>query len=277
MSRFDPASLGPNSAAYLDLYARVTEQAFYERYEYAADPEVEPTPLDTLLSEEYFAEQVSAIDPALASETMEDASNELAAAPGTFSSAGEREHTTHFVVADREGNVVSMTQTLGNIFGSKVMPEGTGIWLNNSISYARFEDGAEEADLVPGRFRLPGISPTLVMREGLPQVALGTHGGYYITQTTPQMLMNLIDFDLDIQQSISSPRIAFVESDSLAIDGDLPASVQNELTSLGYTLFVDEYGLGNAHGLTIEYDGAGEPVRFMGGADPRGGGVAIGF
>ena len=278
MSRFDPASLGHNSAAYLDLYARVTEQAFYERYEYAADPEVEPTPLDTLLSEEYFAEQAAAIDPALATlpEPRETAAAELAAteAAGT---AGDREHTTHFVVADREGNVVSMTQTLGNIFGSKVMPEGTGIWLNNSISYARFDDGAEEADLVPGRYRLPGISPTLVMREGRPQVALGTHGGYYITQTTPQMLMNLIDFGFDIQQAITAPRIAFMEPDSLAVDPALPATTLNELTALGYAPYVDEYGLGNAHGLTIEYNEAGEPVRFLGGADPRGGGVAVGF
>ncbi len=277
MSRFDPASLGQDSVAYLDLYARVTEQAFYERYEYAADPEVEPTPLNMLLSEEYWTDQAANIDPALAEAEpapQQAADVELASAT---EAAGEREHTTHFVVADKEGNVVSMTQTLGNIFGSKVMPEGTGIWLNNSIAYARFEDGAEEADLVPGRYRLPGISPTLVMRDGRPVVALGTHGGYYITQTTPQMLMNLIDFDLDIQQSISEPRIAFVEPDSLAIDGWLPASVQSELTSLGYALFVDEYGLGNAHGLAVKYDDAGEPIRFTGGADPRGGGVAIGF
>ena len=276
MGQFDPAALGQNSAAYLDLYARVTEQAFYERYQYAADPEIEPTPLDTLLSEEYFAGQAANIDPALASSsgTPESVDVKLASAS---EKAGEREHTTHFVVADREGNVVSMTQTLGNIFGSKVMPEGTGIWLNNSISYARFEDGAEEADLVGGRFRLPGISPTIVLRDGRPEIALGTHGGYYITQTTPQMLMNLIDFDLDIQQSISAPRIAFVEPASFAIDAGLPASVQAELAALGYDLFVDEYGLGNAHGLTIEYDDDGEPIRFTGGADPRGGGIAVGF
>ncbi|MGB3632731.1 MAG: gamma-glutamyltransferase, partial [Rubrobacteraceae bacterium] len=142
---------------------------------------------------------------------------------------------------------------------------------------ARFEDGVEEADLVGGRFRLPGISPTLVMRDGRPEVALGTHGGYYITQTTPQMLMNLIDFGLDVQGAISAPRIAFVEPDSLAIDGTLPADVQGELTALGYTVFVDEYGLGNAHGLAIEYDDSGDPVQFTGGADPRGGGVAVGF
>lgn len=115
------------------------------------------------------------------------------------------------------------------------------------------------------------------MRDGKPRVALGTHGGYYITQTTPQMLMNLIDFDMDIQQAISAPRIAFMEPDSLAVDSNLPASVVNELTALGYAPYVDEYGLGNAHGLAIEYDDAGEPSRFTGGADPRSAGIAVGF
>ena len=282
MSRFDPAALGHNSTAYLDLYARVTEQGFYERYEYAEDPEVEPTPLNRLLSEEYWSEQAAAVDPALASSSSGQPEGapvpvELASAKKSFSSAGDREHTTHFVVADREGNVVSMTQTLGNIFGSRVMPEGTGIWLNNSISYARFDATDGSFKVTPGGFRLPGISPTLVMRDGKPRVALGTHGGYYITQTTPQMLMNLLDFDMDIQRAITAPRIAFMEPDLLAVDPALPDSTFNELVALGYSTYVDEYGLGNAHGLAIEYGESGEPSRFTGAADPRGGGVAAGF
>ncbi|CAN5780428.1 gamma-glutamyltransferase [soil metagenome] len=278
MSQFDVTSLGHNSAAYLGAYAQVTEQAFYERYEYAEDPEVEATPLDTVLSEEYWAQQAAAVDPAVptSGEPREPLTDELAAVDPTVNS-GQRGHTTHFVVADKVGNVVSMTQTLGNIFGSKVMADGTGIWLNNSISYARFNDGAEDADLVPGRQRLPGISPTLVMRDGRPQIALGTHGGYYITQITPQMLMNVIDYDMNVQQAIAAPRIAFMEPDSLAVDPDLPEPVVNELYRLGYTPYVDEYGLGNAHGLTVEYDETREVDRFTGGADLRSGGVAVGF
>jgi gamma-glutamyltranspeptidase/glutathione hydrolase len=269
MSRFDPAALGHNSTAYLDLYARVTEQAYWERQGYAADPEVQPPSLDTLLSEGYWDERAAGIAPALAdapSGTEEVASVEPA-----------REHTTHFVVADAEGNVVSMTQTIGNIFGSKVMPEGTGIWLNNSISYARFEPAGNPLDVFPGRYRMPGISPVLVLRDGRPQVALGTHGGYYIPQTTPQMLMNILDFDMDVQAAISAPRIAFAEPGGLVIDAWLPDAVVNDLSALGYAPFVDEYGLGNAHGLTVEYGPGGEPVRFAGGADPRSGGVAVGF
>ncbi|MGB3681392.1 MAG: gamma-glutamyltransferase [Rubrobacteraceae bacterium] len=275
MNQFDPASLGQNSTSYLDLFARVTEQAYYERQQYAADPEVERTPLDRLLSENYWADQAAAIDPALASSGKPE--SEPVEQASATEIAKNREHTTHFVVADKEGNVVSMTQTLGNIFGSRVMPEGTGIWLNNSISYARFDATDGSFNVVPGGYRLPGISPTLVMRDGKPSIALGTHGGYYITQTTPQMLMNLIDFDMDIQQAITAPRIAFMEPDSLAVDPTLPDSVFDELVALGYAPYVDEYGLGNAHGLAIEYGPDGKPVRFTGGADPRSAGLAVGF
>ena len=99
MSRFDPASLGHNSVAYLDTYARVTERAYWSRYDYVRDPEVEPTPLDLLLSEEYWAEEAAQIS----------AQATASSRPAPTFVSHNREHTTHFVVADREGNVVSAT------------------------------------------------------------------------------------------------------------------------------------------------------------------------
>jgi gamma-glutamyltranspeptidase/glutathione hydrolase len=195
--------------------------------------------------------------------------------------SSEQEHTTHFVVADREGNVVSATQTIGNVFGSRVMAEGTGIWLNDSISYATFVPEGNALDVFPGRNRLVGISPTLVMRDGRPRVAIGTPGGHTILQTTPQMVMNLIDFDMDVQQAVSAPRVSFVEPDVLAVEEGIPAPVRDELWALGHNVGVTPQtpylALGNAHALTVEYDAEGRPIRFTGGADPRGEGAAIGY
>ena len=114
------------------------------------------------------------------------------------------------------------------------------------------------------------------MSEGRPWVAIGTPGGFTILQTTPQMLMNLIDFNMNIQQAIAAPRISFVEPDVLAVDGSLPEPVRNELLARGHNVQVDRHWLGNAHGLTIEYDPEGEPIWFTGGSDPRGEGVAAG-
>jgi len=268
MSRLDPEALSHNTVAYLDTYATVTRRAHYERSEYAADPEVARTPLDLLLSKDYWEREAAAVEDSSAS-----------ASSVGLNSTEQRGHTTHFVVADREGNVVSMTQTLGNIFGSKVMPEGTGIWLNNSISYSQFEPEGNPLDVFPGRHRLVGIAPTIIMREGRPRIALGSHGGYYILQTTPQMIMNLIDFDMDVQQAIAAPRISFTEPNSFAVDAGMPASVQGGLEAAGHDVYVDEYGLGNAHGLSVEYGQgeAGGPTRFTGSADPRAEGIAIGY
>jgi gamma-glutamyltranspeptidase / glutathione hydrolase len=265
MSEFDPASLGHNSVAYLDTYAQVTERMYWSRYDYVRDPEVKPTPLDLLLSEEYWAEEAAQI------------SAQATAHSGTSSAyvSDKQEHTTHFVVADHEGNVVSATQTIGNVFGSRVMAEGTGIWLNDSIAYATFEPEGNPLDVFPGRYRLIGVCPTLVMRKGKPVVAIGVQGGHNIPQTTPQMLMNLIDFDMDIQQAIAAPRISFIEPNWIAAESGIPQPVRAELAALGHNMYV-EPELGNAHGLTVEYDTEGEPVRFTGGADPRAAGAAIG-
>jgi gamma-glutamyltranspeptidase/glutathione hydrolase len=266
MSRFDPAIWGHNSVAYLDTYARVTERAYWSRYDYVRDPEIEPTPLDLLLSEEYWAEEAAQISAQAAASSR----------PAPAFVSHNREHTTHFVVADREGNVVSATQTIGNVFGSRVMPEGTGIWLNDSIAYATFEPEGNPLDVFPGRYRLVGVCPIVVVRGGKPVVAIGAQGGYLIPQTTPQMLMNVIDFDMDIQQAIAAARISFIEPDWIAAESGIPQPVRAELAALGHNVYV-EPELGNAHGLTVEYDAGGEPVRFTGGADPRAAGAAIGY
>ena len=100
MGQFDPASLGHNSASYLDLYAQVTEQAYYERMEYAADPEIEATPLGMLSLEQYWADQAANIDTVQASSEEPAVPVELASSSAA-KTVGQREHTTHFVVADR--------------------------------------------------------------------------------------------------------------------------------------------------------------------------------
>jgi gamma-glutamyltranspeptidase / glutathione hydrolase len=109
------------------------------------------------------------------------------------------------VVADAHGNVVSATQTLGNSFGSRIMPRGTGIWLNNSLAYSTFEPAGNPMDAHPGRRKLSGDAPLFVLKDGRPWIALGTPGGHTIPQTVPQMVMNILDFGMDIQQPLLHP------------------------------------------------------------------------
>ena len=131
-------------------------------------------------------------------------------------------------------------------------------------------------DAHAGRRKLSGDCPTFVLRDGRPWIALGTPGGHTIDQTVPQMVMNLLDFGMDVQQAITAPRISFVEPDVLAVESRIPQSVRDELAARGHKVRAVKQ-LGNAHGLTVEYDAAGRPVRFTGASDPRGEGLAAGY
>ena len=283
MSRFDAQELGHNTVQYLHHFAEVTKHAFWCRLAYAGDPEIEAPPLERLLSEAYWEEEAAKVDPERATPfeypdvvvvaTDPAAGNDETATTGGDLSGGlsTNQHTTHYVVADRWGNVVSATQTLGNSFGSRIMPEGTGIWLNNSLAYCTFEPAGNPMDAHAGRRKLSGDCPTFIMRDGRVWVALGTPGGHTIGQTVPQMVMNLIDFGMSLEEAIAAPRVAFIEPNQLAVEEAIPQEIRAQLEAMGHERRVGR-GLGNAHALAIEYDDEGRPVRFSGVADPRGAG-----
>jgi gamma-glutamyltranspeptidase/glutathione hydrolase len=263
MSRFDLAKLGHNSAAYLHTFAEATKFAYAARLQHAGDRDRNPPPLDRLLSEKHWALEAARIQPKKALPL------EVPAGPPQ-----PEEHTTHFVVADAQGNVVNSTQTLGMLFGSKVMAPGTGIWLNNSMAYCVFEPKGNPLDALPGKRKLAGFCPLLVLKGGKPWLAVGSPGGHTIVQTVPQIVINVVDFHLDVQQAIAAPRLSFVEPDITAVDEGVPEGVRKQLEALGHKVRVQR--LGNAHGLTVEYDAQGKVQRFTGGADPRGEGAAMG-
>ncbi len=261
MSCFAAAELGHNTTAYLHRFAEVTKHAFWCRLKYAGDPAINPPPLDKLLSENYWKEEFAKINMEKA-KPFELPKKEM----------HQGNNTTHFVAADKWGNIVCATQTLGNVFGSRIMPEGTGIWLNNSLAYCTFEPAGNPMDAHSGQRKLSGDCPTIIMRDGKPWVAVGTPGGHTIGQTVPQIVMNLIDFKMNIQAAITAPRVSFQEPDLLLVEEGINKEVLERLKSLGHKLRVLKKpgGIGNAHGLAIEYDAEGNPLRFFGGTDPRG-------
>ena len=268
MSQFDVASLGPESIDYWHRLAEVTKLGEWDRLRYAGDPDIAPPPLDRLLSPKYLAAEAARIDPGRARPFV---------APGA--AGAESKDTTHFVVADRWGNVVSATQTIGNVFGSRIMPPGTGIWLNDSLYYSTFEPAGNPMDVHPGRRKLISNTPVIAFRNGKPVIALGAAGGHTIPQTVPETLIAVIDFGMNIQQALAAPRIAFVsERNVLQVEGQVPAKVREELAARGHPVeTTGPEGIGRLHGLTIEWDAKGQPLRFEGGFDPRGAGEARGY
>jgi gamma-glutamyltranspeptidase/glutathione hydrolase len=263
LGRFDVASLGAASAEYLHLYAEVTKLAYRIRLENASDPDIAPPPLDRLLSEHFWEEAARSID-------------RRRARPFSISgAAAPSDHfTTHFVVADQAGNMVSATQTLGSRFGSKVFVPGAGIWLNNSLFFCTFEPKGNPMDAFPGHRKLAGFCPMMVERDGRPVIAIGTPGGHTILQTVPQMIVNLLDFGMDIGPAIAAPRISFVEPRELSVEESVPAALREALTARGHDVKPTRR-IGNAHGLVAVYDSTGRVAALHGAADPRGEGIGI--
>ena len=129
--RYDVVPAGHNTTAYVHAATEISKRVSTTTRRFAADPEKAPTPLGRLLSDEYMESESARVDPNAVAPYDPPAQFDTAAtcSPTGYRPTGypdTQQHTTHFVVADREGNVVSATQTLGNVFGSKVMPEGPG-------------------------------------------------------------------------------------------------------------------------------------------------------
>ncbi len=143
------------------------------------------------------------------------------------------------------------------------------------IYFCTFEPKGNPMDAFAGGRKFISNHPTIILKDGKPWAALGTPGGHTIGQTTAQMALNLMDFGMDIQAAIDAPRVSFVEPNELAVEAEIPEKASADLRSMGHRVRVQR--LGNAHGLTVEYDAAGKPARFTGGADRRGQGEAKGY
>lgn len=263
MDLLNATNMGRNSIEYLHTFAEVTKLTYWDRLAYSGDPDVKPPPYEKLLSTDYWQERSELIDASVARDF--DYTGVVSA---------NSENTTHFVVADQWGNIVSATVTLGGLFGSKIMPEGSGFWLNNSLRYCTFEPAGNPMDAHPGRRKLSSDAPSIILKDGRPVVALGTPGGHTITQAVSQMIMNLLDFDMSIEEAIAAPRIAFIEPNRLAVEETIPEPVRQQLLDMGHE--VEVRNIGNANGLSIDYQDDGT-LRFTGASDPRGAGLAKGL
>ena len=144
-----------------------------------------------------------------------------------------REHTTSFSVADRAGNLVCLTQSLGGPFGCGVVVPGTGICLNNFLYWGEVTPGATNP-LIPGTDLALPLAPTIATRAGRPVLALGTPGSYGICQTQAQALVQHLDFALPLQAAIETPRARLWDGSRVTAEGRLPAATLEALRERGH-------------------------------------------
>lgn len=262
----------------LHRFMESVKLAVTDRIEWAGDPDCVAAPLTGLLSDEYAAAQRGRIDIGTAAivrgERYADPSPDNPLRPGDPVQF-EGGMTTHFAVADRDGNVVSVTQTLGGAFGSSVIAGDTGVFLNNMGSYFELDE-ASPNQIGPWKRVDFVAAPTQTFKDDRFLLSVGTPGGYGILQTTPQMLMNVLDYGMNVQQAIEAPRFKYTLGTHVVMEERFPWHVRRALELRGHEVEVVEPFsrlVGGAQGIRVNQ----EQGTFEGGADPRRDGVALGF
>ena len=259
-------------------YIEAVKLAVTDRIKWGGDPDHVKAPLNGLLSPGYAERQRSRIDRDTAAVVSgEEFSRMIPSGSLKAGSADEFDGgmTTHFAVADSDGNVVSVTQTLGGGFGSAVAPADTGLFLNNMAHWFDLEEGAPNR-LGGGKRVDFCLAPTQTFKDGRLHVSLGTPGSWGILQTTPQFVMNALDFGMNVQEAIEAPRLRVFEERRVVMEERFPYQVRAALAAKGHDIEVTapfSMTVGGAQGIMVDH----ESGTFQGGADPRRDGVAIGW
>ena len=277
MEGFDSTEIKFQDPGTLHLMMEAVKLGVADCREFAGDPDHVDIPVKGLLSEGYAATQRERIrrdEPAILGGSRYKKNRPAEAlTPGKPQAYDEGGMTTHLGVADRDGNVVTITQTLGSGYGSGVAIGDTGIFLNNMASYFDVEEGSPNL-IGPWRRVDFCVAPIQVLRDGKFFLSMGTPGSHGILQTTPQFVTNVLDFGMDVQQAIEAPRFSCDEGRAVTMEERYPRHVRRQLAALGHELkIVDAWAIGGAQGVQVD----SELGIFYGGADPRRDGFAVGW
>jgi len=257
------------------VIAEAMKLAFADRAYWLGDPDFAPVPRG-LVSREYATALAKRIDLRRATKVPTHGE------PSDWNSDLFKRHTTHFSVADAEGNWVACTATINTSFGSKVVIPGTGVVMNNQMDDFSAQPGvanyfgligAEANAVAPGKRPLSSMTPTIVLKDGQPVISLGAAGGPKIITTVLLELINLIDLKLTPRQALAAPRIHHQWSpDELMVESSFPESLRRALTARGHKVKV--LSAMSTSQIVVR---APESEGFTGAADPRAGGSAAGW
>ena len=239
LSCFDLAALGSDPATGVHLVAEALRRAFTDRFTYLSDTEHAHVPVEGLLSAEYARALAETISPDRADPFAASVdpwpfqpAGARSGSPGRLTAAGGDGCTTHLNVIDAERNMVACTSTLGELFGSGVVASGTGITLNNGMTWFDPEPG-HVTSIAAGKRTLWAPTPTLVLHEGRPVMAVGAPGGRRIISAVVQCLVNMLDYGLGVQVAVTRPRI-HCEGRLTEVDGRVDARVVEGLRRRGH-------------------------------------------
>ncbi|WP_171136793.1 gamma-glutamyltransferase [Ruegeria sp. HKCCC1038] len=271
LDSYDLGAMGPESAEAWRLIGEASRLAFADRGRYMADSDFVPVPTQGLVDPAYLAERAGLMSGTTALEEVAPGNPEFDHALNWADDVSiELPSTSHISIVDAYGNVLSMTTTIENGFGSRLMTNG--FLLNNELtdfSFRTHSDGVPIANrLEPGKRPRSSMSPTIVLEDGAPVLAIGSPGGSRIIGYVAKSIIAWADWDMDVQQAVMLPHLVnrFGTYDVEA--GTAAEGYSDALAELGYEV--------NARDLTSGLHAIEIGEGLSGGADPRREGIALG-
>jgi gamma-glutamyltranspeptidase / glutathione hydrolase len=249
---FDLRGMGHNTAPYIHHLAEAMRRAYRDRAQYVADPDFADVPVARLTSREHAAELRRTIDPARATPS----------APADLALPAESDQTTHYSVVDAEGMAVSVTYTLEDAYGSKIVVPGAGFLLNNEMGDFNARSGlTTESGLIgtapnlarPQQRMISSMTPTILARDGQLVAVFGSPGGRTIINTVMQMVLNIVDHGMTIQQAVDARRMHhqwLPDRISIEADGATPDVVE-QLRAMGHEVRIGGRQ-GSVHAIMID-------------------------
>ncbi|WP_027514888.1 gamma-glutamyltransferase [Bradyrhizobium sp. WSM1417] len=261
---FQLADLKQGSPASLHLLIEAMKRAYADRARYLGDPAFVNAPIATLTAKDYAAKLRATISADRATPSKQLVS--------TATSPHEGSNTTHFSVVDGSGNAVSNTYTLNFSYGVGLVADGTGVLLNNELDDFTAAVGASnayglvgfEANLPgPGKRPLSSMSPTIVLKDGKPVLVTGSPGGSRIISTVLQVIVNVLDYKMDVAAAVAAPRLHHQWlPDEVRVESGFPDDVLLELKAMDH-LIVAPMGQTSANSIAVTANGP------LGAPDPR--------
>jgi len=260
---FPISDMKQGSAASLHVMIEAMKRAYADRARYLGDPAYVDAPTKMLTDKDYAAKLRATIDLARATPSADVKGG---------GQPREGSNTTHYSIVDSRGNAVSNTYTLNFPYGLGLVADGTGVLLNNELDDFTAAPGASnafglvgfEANLPgPGKRPLSSMTPTIVLKDGKPLLVTGTPGGSRIPSAVTQIVVDVIDYKMDIAAAVAAPRIHHQWlPDEVRIERGFPDDVLAELKAKGHTL-VEPLGYSSANSILVT------PNGLLGAPDPR--------
>jgi len=237
--------------------AQAQALAFQDRFAYLADPRHQEIPDEILLSKEYAVVRAGLVDPTAKPASIGPGD------PGAFSgdSGGvppDNTCTTHLGVVDKDGMMVSLTNTVGDLWGSYVVAQGTGVLLNDGMIWFDPVPGRINS-VAPGKMPLSAMAGVLVHKNGKPFITVGAPGARKVMTAVLQSIVNVVDHGMSLQEAIGAPRV-HCEKDHILADSRLPEESLTTLERMGQVVNRSEETFMNSNfarpvGALVDKDG----------------------